>query len=97
MDSDCQVVADQVRSTGQTSVVQARACLTFNYQTCQGFFCALCETLAVTSDFIANQLDQVEFLCVADGKAGAIVGENAPQWSAGFVRAGNGLPSYNVC
>lgn len=78
-------------------VVQENACLTFAYQTCQGFFCALCGDLATTSDFVGNQLDTVAFLCVADGKAGTIVGESSPQWDAGFVRAGDSLPTYDVC
>jgi hypothetical protein len=78
-------------------VVNANACLTFVYKTCKGFFCALCETLATTTDFIGNQLDSAEALCVADGAPGTIVGEDTPQWDAGFVRAADGLPTYDVC
>lgn len=96
-EADCQVVIDQVTSSSQTSVVQGNACLTYVYKTCQGFFCALCDTLATTTDFIGSQLDQIKFLCVADGKAGTIVGESSPQWDAGFVRAGTSLPTYDVC
>jgi hypothetical protein len=84
-------------NTNITVVVAKNQCLTFIYQTCKGFFCALCQTLSTTTDFIGNQLDSAEFLCVSNGQAGAVVGESAPQWDAGFVYATNGLPSYNVC
>ena len=71
-------------------------CLVFSYQTCSGFFCALCDDEVVAStDFVGQQLGTVEALC--DGAAGTIVGEDAPQWEAGFVRAGAPLPNYDVC
>ncbi len=68
-------------ATDQTLVVTANACITFNYQTCQGFFCSLCTTLSVTTDFIANQLDTAEALCVSAGQDGTVVGQDAPQVS----------------
>jgi hypothetical protein len=91
------VIIDQVYASDETLVVNANACLTFVYKSCQGFFCSLCETLATTTDFVGNQLDSAEALCVADGNAGTVVGEDPPQWDAGFVNAGDGLPTYDVC
>ncbi|KAB5585224.1 hypothetical protein GE09DRAFT_19065 [Coniochaeta sp. 2T2.1] len=96
-DADCQVVIDQVLSSGETLVVNANSCLVFSYKTCQGFFCSLCETLATTTDFVGNQLDSAEALCVADGQPGTVVGTDPPQWDAGLLRVGEGLPSYDVC
>ncbi|EOO00277.1 hypothetical protein UCRPA7_4193 [Phaeoacremonium minimum UCRPA7] len=69
----------------------------FSYQTCEGFFCSLCETLQTNTDFIGNQLSTAEALCVSNGDAGTVVGEDPPQWDAGFVYTGNGLPTYDVC
>ena len=77
--------------------VAAGSCLVFVYQTCQGFFCSLCDTLDTTTDFIANQLDSADDLCVSQEQDGTIVGEDAPQWDAGFVLTGDSLPTYDVC
>lgn len=96
-DADCQVVIDQVYASDETLVVNANSCLTFAYGSCQGFFCSLCETLATTTAFVGNQLDSAEALCVADGSTGTVVGEDPPQWDAGFVNVGDGLPTYDVC
>ncbi|OIW25693.1 hypothetical protein CONLIGDRAFT_717405 [Coniochaeta ligniaria NRRL 30616] len=96
-DADCQVVIDQVLNSDETLVVNANSCLTFVYQSCQGFFCALCETLATTTDFVGNQLDSAEALCVADGSTGTVVGQDPPQWDAGLLNVGDGLPTYDVC
>ncbi|KAK4460108.1 hypothetical protein QBC42DRAFT_288816 [Cladorrhinum samala] len=94
---DCDVVIDQVLGSGDDLIVSANSCLVFTYRTCQGFFCSLCQTLSTSTDFIGNQLDTVDALCVENGQTGSIVGEDAPQWDAGFTYAGEGLPSYDVC
>jgi hypothetical protein len=96
-DADCQVVIDQVLNSDDTVVVSANSCLTFVYKSCQAFFCSLCDTLATTTDFVGNQLDSAEVLCVADGSPGTVVGQDPPQWDAGFVNVGDALPSYDVC
>ena len=74
-----------------------RACLVFSFRTCQGFFCSLCGTLSTSTDFIGNQLDTVDILCVSNGQVGTIVGEDVPQWDAGFTYVGASLPIYDVC
>ncbi|KXX82002.1 hypothetical protein MMYC01_201503 [Madurella mycetomatis] len=94
---DCDVIVDQVLSSSDELIVTANACLVFSFRTCQGFFCSLCETLSTTTDFIGSQLDTVDALCVENGQAGAIVGEDPPQWDAGFTYAGAPLPTYDVC
>jgi hypothetical protein len=86
-----------VFNSNETLVVNPNSCLTFVYESCEGFFCSLCETLATTTDFVGNQLDSAEALCVADGSTGTVVGEDEPQWDAGFVNAGDELPTYDVC
>ncbi|KAJ9143364.1 hypothetical protein NKR23_g6694 [Pleurostoma richardsiae] len=97
-DADCSVIIDQVYGSNDDVAVAAGSCLVFAYQTCQGFFCSLCETLTTTTDFVGNQLATAEALCVAaGGQDGTVVGEDAPQWDAGFVYAGEGLPTYDVC
>lgn len=90
-------MVDQVLSTNDTLVVSAGSCLTFSYRTCEGFFCSLCQQLTTTTDFIGNELDTAEALCVTNSQAGTIVGEDAPQWDAGFIYAGQSLPTYDVC
>ncbi|SPQ27102.1 a1fae60d-66bf-4313-bb7a-55df6bfb6296 [Thermothielavioides terrestris] len=95
--ADCDVVVEQVLSTSDELVVTANSCLTFSYNTCQAFFCSLCETLITTTDFIGNELDTTEALCLQNGQAGTIVGEDAPQWDAGFTYEGQPLPTYDVC
>lgn len=94
---DCDVIVDQVLSSSDELIITANACLVFSFGTCQGFFCSLCETLSTTTDFIGSQLDTVDALCVENGQAGAIVGEDPPQWDAGFTYAGAPLPMYDVC
>jgi len=77
--------------------VAANSCLVFSFRTCQGFFCSLCTTLGTTTDFIGNQLDTIDALCLGSGQVGTIVGQDPPQWDAGFTYQGDGLPSYDVC
>ncbi len=93
------MIIDQVYNSNDDGlVISANACLTFVYQTCEGYFCSLCGTLQSDTTFIGNQLNSAEDLCISQGgKAGTIIGEDAPQWDAGFVRAGNSLPTYDVC
>jgi hypothetical protein len=91
------VITDNVYDTDQTLVVTANACLVFQFGTCKGFFCALCETMETTSDFIANQLNTVEALCTSDGNNGAVVSDDPPEWDVGFVYSSEGLPTYDVC
>ncbi|KAK0614362.1 hypothetical protein B0T14DRAFT_570304 [Immersiella caudata] len=95
--ADCGVIVKNVLATGNDLVVARSSCLVFTYRTCQAFFCSLCSTLTTSTDFIGNQLDTVDALCVADGKAGTIVGEESPQYQLGFTRAGSGLPNYENC
>ena len=84
-------------STKQDSVIDANACFTYVFGTCQGFFCSLCGKLATNTDYIGNQLQSAQLLCVTNGQAGTLVGDRPPQWQAGFVRTGNAFPTYNVC
>jgi hypothetical protein len=86
-----------VLSSNDELIIAANSCLVFSLGTCQGFFCSLCETLTTTTEFIGSQLDTVDALCVENGQAGTIVGEEAPQWDAGFTYAGEGLPTFDVC
>lgn len=95
--ADCGVIVQSVGSTGTDLVVVQNSCLVFAFGTCQGFFCSLCETLSTSTEFISSQLDLVDALCVSDGKTGAIVGEEPPQYSVGFVRSGSPLPSFDTC
>jgi hypothetical protein len=53
--------------------------------------------MQTTTDFIANQLNTAEALCVSGGKDGTIVSERLPQWDAGYVHSTEGLPTYDVC
>jgi len=80
-DADCQVVIDQLFASNDQLVVAQNGCLTFTYQTCEGFFCALCSTLSTNTYFIGNQLSSAESLCVSQNQAGTIVGQDAPQAS----------------
>jgi len=77
--------------------VAPRACLLFEFGTCWGFFCSLCVRLSTDTDFVGNQLQSAQDLCVSGGSAGTIVGEGSPQWEAGFIRQGGTLPNYDVC
>ncbi|KAI1204543.1 uncharacterized protein F4807DRAFT_465570 [Annulohypoxylon truncatum] len=96
-DSDCNNIVDEVLALDQAITVASNACLTFQYGTCWGFFCSLCQTLSTDTTFIGNQLISAEALCVANGQIGTIVSQDAPQWQAGFVYQGAGLPDYDVC
>jgi len=96
-DADCQVIIDQVYDTNQTLVMSANSCVTFGYESCKGFFCSLCTTMSVTTDFVGNQLSSAESLCVANGQSGTVVGQDPPQWDAGFVYDTDSLPTYDVC
>ncbi|KAH6848006.1 hypothetical protein B0I37DRAFT_431983 [Chaetomium sp. MPI-CAGE-AT-0009] len=95
--ADCKVIVNQVLSTDDEFIIAANSCLVYSFGTCQAFFCSLCETLSTTTTFIGSQLDTVDALCVENGQAGTIVGEDAPQWDAGFTYAGEGLPTFDVC
>ena len=90
-------IINEVFALDQAITVASNACLTFQYGTCWGFFCSLCQTLSTDTTFIGNQLISAEALCVANGQIGTIVSQDAPQWQAGFVYQGAGLPDYNVC
>ncbi|KAK3343510.1 hypothetical protein B0T25DRAFT_300949 [Lasiosphaeria hispida] len=95
--SDCSIITTTVLASATELVVAPASCLVFAYGSCQGFFCSLCSMLATSTDFIGSQLDLADALCVSNGQAGTIVGEEAPQWDAGFVRSGTGLPGYDLC
>ena len=58
---------------------------------------SLCADMDTTTDFIGNQLNTAEALCLDDNLDASIVGEDDPQWDAGFVSSGEGLPTYDVC
>ncbi|KAL8409493.1 hypothetical protein RB594_007797 [Gaeumannomyces avenae] len=94
---DCNVIIDQVYAANQDILIPTNACVIFEFGTCRGFFCSLCTNLRVNTNFIGNQLLTADTLCVSNGQAGTAVGTEPPQWDAGFVRAGAGLPSYDVC
>ncbi|KAI1099287.1 hypothetical protein F4804DRAFT_87987 [Jackrogersella minutella] len=96
-DSDCNNIIDEVIGLDQSITVASNACLTFQYGTCWGFFCSLCQTLTTDTSFIGNQLINAEALCVSNGQVGTVVSQDAPQWEAGFVYQGAGLPDYDVC
>ncbi|KAI0156444.1 hypothetical protein GGR57DRAFT_511406 [Xylariaceae sp. FL1272] len=95
--ADCDVVIDNVYAAETALSIAAGSCILFQYQTCWGFFCSLCEELSTTTDFIGNQLSTAETLCVAGGEPGTIVGEDSPQWEAGLLLSGSELPNYDVC
>ncbi|KAI1493107.1 hypothetical protein F5X96DRAFT_285938 [Biscogniauxia mediterranea] len=99
--SDCDVVISQVFAADQSLTITASSCLLFQYGTCWGFFCSLCQQLSTSTSFIGGQLSTAESLCIsnsAGGQTGTVVGEDAPQWQAGFVYQGRGLPNYaDVC
>ncbi|KAI1506645.1 hypothetical protein F5X99DRAFT_423268 [Biscogniauxia marginata] len=99
--SDCDVVISEVFAADQLLTITASSCLLFQYGTCWGFFCSLCQQLSTSTDFIGSQLSTAESLCIsnsAGGQTGTVVGEDAPQWQAGFVYQGRGLPDYaDVC
>ncbi|KAK5636482.1 hypothetical protein RRF57_012194 [Xylaria bambusicola] len=97
--SDCQTVINNVFATNQNLVVSSGVCLLFQFNTCWGFFCSLCQRLGTSTNFIGNELTTAHTLCVAGGAAGTVVGESAPQWQAGFIRANATLPNYagDVC
>jgi hypothetical protein len=86
----------QVSSTPQNLIVAAGSCLLFEFNTCWGFFCSLCDQLATSTSFIASELGQVDDLCVEPGsQVGTIVGTTDPQYQVGFVYEGGTLPNYN--
>ncbi|KAI0914582.1 hypothetical protein F4824DRAFT_515154 [Ustulina deusta] len=97
--SDCEVVISNVFATDQGVVIASGACLLFQYNTCWGFFCSLCQRLGTDTNFIGTQLTTAQSVCVSGGAAGTIVGEDAPQWEAGFVHSSGALPNYagDVC
>ncbi|KAK7920950.1 hypothetical protein PG985_008972 [Apiospora marii] len=95
--SDCNIVIDQVQASNQDFILNEGTCLAFTFSTCTGYFCSLCGQLATHTDFIASQFESVQGLCVEAGQAGTIVGEDAPQYETGFLRAGSGVPTYDVC
>ncbi|KAK8039037.1 hypothetical protein PG993_007448 [Apiospora rasikravindrae] len=95
--SDCNTVINQVQASNQDFILNEGTCLAFTFSTCTGYFCSLCGQLATHTDFIASQFESVQGLCVEGGQAGTIVGEDAPQYETGFLRAGSGVPTYDVC
>ncbi|KAJ2989712.1 hypothetical protein NUW58_g3328 [Xylaria curta] len=97
--NDCNTVITNVRAANQGLVIAPGACLLFQFSTCWGFFCALCERLGTDTNFIGSQLSTVQTLCVNGGSAGTVVGEAPPQWEAGFIRSNGQLPNYagEVC
>ncbi|KAH8161897.1 hypothetical protein CIB48_g6360 [Xylaria polymorpha] len=94
--SDCNTVITNVRAANQALVIAPGACLLFQFGTCWGFFCSLCERLGTDTDFIGSQLTTAQTVCVSGGAAGTVVGEDAPQWEAGFIRANGQLPNYSA-
>ncbi|KAI1428434.1 hypothetical protein F5Y12DRAFT_731734 [Xylaria sp. FL1777] len=97
--SDCEVVISNVLGTDQGVIIAPGACLLFQYNTCWGFFCSLCQRLGTDTNFIGSQLTTAQSLCVSGGAAGTIVGEDAPQWEAGLIHSSGVLPNYagDVC
>ncbi|KAK0705489.1 hypothetical protein B0H67DRAFT_649815 [Lasiosphaeris hirsuta] len=95
--SDCGIITSTVLASATDLIVAPASCLVFAFGSCQGFFCSLCSMLATSTDFIGSQLDLADALCVSNGQAGTIVAQDAPQWDAGYVRAGTGLPGYDLC
>ncbi|KAI2777204.1 hypothetical protein F4815DRAFT_448598 [Daldinia loculata] len=96
-DSDCNNVIDEVFTLDQPLIVAPNACLLFQYGTCWGFFCALCQQLSTDTNFVGSQLASAEALCVSGGQAGTLISSDEPQWEAGFIYQGGSLPTYNVC
>ncbi|OTB04614.1 hypothetical protein M426DRAFT_58349 [Hypoxylon sp. CI-4A] len=96
-DSDCNTIIDNVLALDLSLTVTASSCLQFQYGTCWGFFCSLCDTLTTDTGFVGNQLISAEALCVAGGQIGTIISQDAPEWQAGFVYEGASLPNYDVC
>ncbi|KAI2615177.1 hypothetical protein GGR54DRAFT_650687 [Hypoxylon sp. NC1633] len=96
-DSDCNSIIDNVLVLDTPLIITANSCLLFQFGTCWGFFCSLCETLSTDTSFVGNQLISAEALCVANGQIGTVIGTDAPQWQAGFVYQGSSLPDYDVC
>ncbi|KAI1366317.1 hypothetical protein F5Y08DRAFT_337709 [Xylaria arbuscula] len=96
---DCETVITNVYATNQAVVIASGACLLFQYNTCWGFFCSLCQRLGTDTNFIGDQLTTAQTLCVSGGAAGTVVGDTAPQWEAGFVHSSGALPNYagDVC
>ncbi|KAI0006427.1 hypothetical protein F4779DRAFT_620621 [Xylariaceae sp. FL0662B] len=97
--TDCDTVVSSVLGLGlETLIVAPNACLTFQFGTCWGFFCALCAQLTTGTDFVGAALADAHALCVAHGQAGTVVAADDPHWEAGFVYQGDDLPSYDdVC
>ncbi|KAK6845284.1 hypothetical protein PG995_015394 [Apiospora arundinis] len=95
--SDCNAIITSVRASKQDFILNEGTCLAFSSGTCTGYFCSLCGQLTTHTDFIASQFESVQGLCVEGGQAGTIVGEDAPQYETGFLRAGSGVPTYDVC
>ncbi|KAK8130048.1 hypothetical protein PG999_002428 [Apiospora kogelbergensis] len=95
--TDCNAIINSVRASKQDFILNEGTCLAFSSGTCTGYFCSLCGQLATHTDFIASQFESVQGLCVEGGQAGTIVGEDAPQYETGFLRAGSGVPTYDVC
>ncbi|KAI1803137.1 hypothetical protein F4811DRAFT_357157 [Daldinia bambusicola] len=96
-DNDCNNIIDEVFALDQPLIIASNACLLFQFGTCWGFFCALCQQLSTDTNFVGNQLVSAEALCVAGGQAGTLVSPDRPQWEAGFIYQGGSLPTYNVC
>ncbi|KAI0182155.1 hypothetical protein GGR52DRAFT_568357 [Hypoxylon sp. FL1284] len=96
-DSDCNSIINEVFALDTPLIVAPNACLLFQFGTCWGFFCSLCEQLSTDTDFVANQLASTEALCVSGGQSGTIVGTDEPEWEAGFIYQGGDLPTYDVC
>ncbi|KAI1762753.1 hypothetical protein GGR53DRAFT_521432 [Hypoxylon sp. FL1150] len=96
-DSDCNTIIDEVFALDTPLIITPNSCLLFQFNTCWGFFCSLCEQLSTDTNFVANQLISTEALCVAGGQSGTIVGTDTPEWEAGFLYQGSSLPTYDVC
>lgn len=86
-----------MQASNQDFILNEGTCLAFTFSTCTGYFCSLCGQLATHTDFIASQFESVQGLCVEAGQAGTIVGEDAPQYETGFLHAGSGVPTYDIC
>lgn len=65
--------------------------------TCRAFFCSLCGTLGTSTDFLTNQLNILQGVCLPSGRGGAVVGEGASGWQAGFGHVNGTLPFYEIC
>ena len=95
--SDAKFIIDQVGNSTDVIRITTGACVTYGFQTATAFFCSLCRQVRTNNKFISTQLNQAVTLCVADGNGGSVVSERSPQWQAGFVRAGDALPYFDVC